>query len=440
MKTIGATYGKSTPHDAQALITEKSVGIFDFLMAEKTLTQVSKLTIESDISKKDAFDIANGDLVKSRQNVIATLEVIGQVNGNLERRNHPIEPGTPLNKATSKSIGKFLGFEKDGVEVGHLLRRTDVKAILSQKMFNTHISVLGMTGKGKTNVSKVLLDGLQVWKDARIVIVDPHGEYSGNIIIVDNIKHNIKEVDVGAVLEMVRENINSKLEKYLDTIVELIGWYTDEGYKGLNKIQKILKAITEDDDEDDADAKKIKREIIKVCKTEAVMKQVREEIVQLGDNKPLVINLRGLEIEQQEAVVGMIAKLILDLGKAGNGTYLFIDESHLYAPQRGTPVSKKPIINLAQEGRKFECGLVIMSQRPAKVDKDVISQCNTKFCLAMANENDIRQVKASTESATRQMFKEVQKLRVGECLLASPYIERPIFIKVRKFEDRSLES
>ena len=434
MKSIGATYGKSTPHDANALITDKKVGIFDFIMAEKTLCQVSKLTIESDISKKDARDIANGDKVRSVQNVIAILEIIGQVNGNLERRNHPIEPGTPLNKATSKSIEKFLGFEKDGVEVGHLLRRTDVKAFLNQKMFNTHISVLGMTGKGKTNVSKVLLAGLRVWKDARVVIVDPHGEYSGNIIIVDNIKPEIKDANVGAVLEMVRDNINSKLEKYLDTILEWIGGHTDEGYKGLNKIQKILKTIADDNDEDDADAKKIKREIVKVCQTEAIMQKVKGEVVQLGDNTPLVINLRGLEIEQQEAVVGMIAKLILDLGKDGNGTYLFIDECHLFAPQRGTPVSKRPIVNLAQEGRKFECGLVIMSQRPAKVDKDVISQCNTKFCLAMANDNDIRQVKASTESATRQMFLEVQKLRVGECLLASPYIERPIFIKVREYE------
>lgn len=432
MKSIGATYGKSDPHSATALITEPSTGMFDFVMADKTLCQISKLVIESDIDKKDAYDIAKGDEVRSMQNVIATLEVIGQVNGKMERRNHPVEPGTPLKKATSKAIEKFLGFDKDGVKVGHLLRRKDVKATLSQKMFNTHVSVLGMTGRGKTNVSMVLLEGLRKWKDARIVIVDPHGEYSGNIIVVDNIKPEIKDADVGAVLEMVRDNINAQLRSSLDTLLELTDWYNDKEYKGLNKIQKVLRAIAEDEinDEDNADGKKLKREIVRVCQTEAITHKVKDEITCLGDNIPLVINLKGLEIEQSEAVVEMIAKLILDLGKAGNGTYLFIDECHLFAPQRGTPVSKKPIVNLAQEGRKFGCGLVIMSQRPAKVDKDVISQCNTKFCLAMANDNDIRQVRSSTESATRQMFLEVQKLRIGECLLASPYIERPVFLQV----------
>jgi len=431
---VGATYGKSTPHNASALIIDREVGIFDFLMAEKTLCQISDLTIESDITKKDARDIALGDKKRSVQNVIAKLEVIGQVNGGLERRNHPIEPGTPLKKATGKSIETFMGFDKDGVVVGHLLRRTDVKASLSQKMFDTHISVLGQTGRGKTNLSKVLLAGIQVWKEARIVIIDPHGEYQGNNTIVDEIKPNMKEVCIGDVLEKVRDNINSKVEKYLDTTLEAVGWYTAKSYTCLNKLQKIIKSISEDDES--VYGKGLEKEIMKACKTEAVMEKVKYDIISIGDNTPLIVNLKGLEIEQQEAVVGMIAKLILDLGKAGNGTYLFIDECHLYCPQQGTPVSKKPIINLAQEGRKFGCGLVIMSQRPAKVDKDVISQCNTKFCLAMANDNDIRQVRASTESATRQMFQEVQKLRRGECLLASPYIERPVFIAVDEYKEK----
>ena len=432
-KIVGATYGKSDPYKSNALITNRAVGIYDFITADGTLTQISKLTIESTITKEDAKDIATGKKTRSAQNTIASLEVLGKVNGDLERRNHPIEPGTLLNLATAKSIETYLRFDVvNGISVGHLLRRTDVPVVISQKMFDTHISVLGMTGKGKTNVSKILLEGIQSWKDARIVIIDPHGEYQGNIIVVDTIKSDIKQADPSVVLGLVRENINSKLEKHLDTIIELIGWYNDKASKGLNKIQLIIKSL---DEEDDEAGDKLMAEILKVIHTESIMQKLRDDVLGLGDNTPLVINLKGLEIEQQNAIVGMIAKLILDLGKAGNGTYLFIDECHLYCPQRGTPVSKKPIVNLAQEGRKFQCGIVIMSQRPAKVDKDVISQCNTKFCLAMANDNDIRQVRSSTESATRQMFLEVQKLKVGECLLASPYIERPIFVRVDKYRE-----
>ena len=126
---------------------------------------------------------------------------------------------------------------------------------------------------------------------------------------------------------------------------------------------------------------------------------------------------------------------VLETGKrTGKAVNLFIDEAHRFCPQKGSPSSKAPLIDLAQEGRKFGCGLTILTQRSADVDKGILSQCNSKIILKLTNDNDIKQVRASTEYATKKMFDEVQKLRVGEALFTSTLIERPVFIKVDLYD------
>ena len=42
-------------------------------------------------------------------------------------------------------------------------------------------------------------------------------------------------------------------------------------------------------------------------------------------------------------------------------------------------------------------GLMVVSQRPAKVDKNVLSQCNTQIILKVTNPNDLKALASSVE-------------------------------------------
>ena len=159
---------------------------------------------------------------------------------------------------------------------------------------------------------------------------------------------------------------------------------------------------------------------------------LEDKLQKFRRGSPIVVNLNGVKKSQSQDIVKSIAELCLEQGKAGRGFYLVVDEAHRFIPQKSTPTCKEAMIDLAQEGRKFGCGMIILSQRPANVDKDALSQCNTKFCLRIGNDNDIRQVRYSTEHATLQMFREVQILRVGEALVSSSLHERPIFVRIDK--------
>src|SRR5881275_3672792 len=92
---------------------------------------------------------------------------------------------------------------------------------------------------------------------------------------------------------------------------------------------------------------------------------------------------------------------------------LVVEEAHNFCPQVGQVASSKVFRTLASEGRKFGLGLVIITQRPAKVDKNVLSQCNTQLILKVTNPNDLKALASSVEGLTSESEDEIQRLPVG---------------------------
>lgn len=72
---------------------------------------------------------------------------------------------------------------------------------------------------------------------------------------------------------------------------------------------------------------------------------------------------------------------------------LLCDEAHLYIPERaaadsGDAVSVQIFERIAKEGRKYGVGLVVISQRPAEVNRTVLSQCNNVIAMRLTNGDD----------------------------------------------------
>lgn len=109
---------------------------------------------------------------------------------------------------------------------------------------------------------------------------------------------------------------------------------------------------------------------------------------------------------------------------------IFIDESQIYAPQGEKSESKEAIKNLASEGRKFGIGLIVISQRPARVDKSVISQCNTAIIHRLQNYHDIDHTVKNCPGGTKGLKDALQHLNVGEAFITTPDLHSPIKIRV----------
>ena len=79
-------------------------------------------------------------------------------------------------------------------------------------------------------------------------------------------------------------------------------------------------------------------------------------------------------------------------------------------------------------------GLCVVSQRPAKVDKNIISQCNTNIILKVTNPNDLKAIIQSVEGLTNQTYREIQRLPIGIALISGGSLQMPVMAEIRTRE------
>ncbi len=110
-----------------------------------------------------------------------------------------------------------------------------------------------------------------------------------------------------------------------------------------------------------------------------------------------------------------------------------VEEAHRFAPpktQRRT-WSYEIISRIACEGRKFGIYLVIISQRPSRVDSDILSQCNSQIILRIINPKDIDALIANSESLHSEVAKLIPQLNVGEAIVTGVITPIPLVVKLR---------
>jgi DNA helicase HerA-like ATPase len=159
-----------------------------------------------------------------------------------------------------------------------------------------------------------------------------------------------------------------------------------------------------------------------------------DELVVKG--KVSIIEMKGLPPDIQELIVQRLLYALFESRKKERIPPLLtvVEEAHNFAPQQGKAFSSKIMRTVASEGRKFGFGLLVVSQRPAKIDKNVLSQCGTQLILKVTNPNDLRAIGNSVEGLTQSSLDEIQRLPVGIALVASPELPLPLFVEVRPRE------
>ena len=80
--------------------------------------------------------------------------------------------------------------------------------------------------------------------------------------------------------------------------------------------------------------------------------------------------------------------------------------------------------------------MTIISQRAAKIDKNVLSQCNTQIILKITNPNDLKAIVGSVEGLTASMADEIQRLPIGVAMCVGSGIQMPLIVEVRPRESK----
>ena len=149
-----------------------------------------------------------------------------------------------------------------------------------------------------------------------------------------------------------------------------------------------------------------------------------------------VVELRDLEDdEERREMVGRLLQQVFDESKRTDGgfqTLIVVEEAHNYAPEGkgGGALSARELRRIASEGRKFHVGLLVITQRPAYVSKDVLAQCNTSAVFRLVNNNDLKAIEASIEMVTQAQLDEIPAYEQGQCLITGVGVKEPVTVKI----------
>jgi DNA helicase HerA-like ATPase len=112
--------------------------------------------------------------------------------------------------------------------------------------------------------------------------------------------------------------------------------------------------------------------------------------------------------------------------------FALFEEGHRFAPASGDAPSLGIMRTITSEGRKFGFGLGIISQRPSKIDPDVLSQCGTQISMKIRNPNDQDAIKTSVEAAGEDVLRELPGLTPGQAIISGDAMNTPALIQVRR--------
>lgn len=148
----------------------------------------------------------------------------------------------------------------------------------------------------------------------------------------------------------------------------------------------------------------------------------------LDKTVPCVVDLsRVADVSVRKLYSAFFIKRIVDQSVSMKTSIVVIVEEAQNYLSRGNPV--KPLCEMLREVRKFQVGLVIISQSMQQLVEDVIANTNTKIIHAIKSKQDL-------EIAERALYLDQALLSVlpyvepGEAVYSTPSLKKPILIKI----------
>jgi len=395
----------------------------------------------------------------------------------------PPDPGDEIYLTSSETLSRMLSPRKAGEEgsahIGSLLTRKadEVPVVFSVKdVVSTHLAVLASTGAGKSYTAGVLVEELmRPYNRAAVLIVDPHGEYqtlqsihgdpafSGSdgyqpevkVITPENINVRFSTLTEADVKYLLPEGTSDKMLHYLHLAFNSLMERKDTerqlwGYHDLRD------AVTEqkygNDDKKDSGGN--------VSSIEGLLWRMDSRFDRKGGifsdtdhialqelfkpGRCTVLQLSDIEQNEQQVIVGTLlrrvnkARVATVRGEVSAGenfldypVFVLLEESHRFAPAGASVVSTNILKQILSEGRKFGVGIGMITQRPGKLDQDVLSQCMTQIIMRIVNPIDQDTVAKTVEGAGRAMLAELPALTKGQAVISGVGVNTPVMCRIR---------
>ncbi|MBP1448412.1 MAG: ATP-binding protein [Thermoproteus sp.] len=443
--------------------------------------------VKRDIPLFSVVESLSRDLLEVQ---IAKVKVVGYLWGDeIHMPKLPSRIGAPVYLALDDEVQALYG--RGDLCVGRLSARP-LEICLDLEGIKRHLAVIAATGAGKTWFSVVLIEEL-LKRGAQIVVLDPHGEYvpaaaSANSLgrrglVVKVSEHHpgdvmykigVVDTDPDALADAAGIPAKATKMRYAIYLAHSLAKraYKEAGRRvgpqdlaalmaaaleGEGRLRALLKRWGVGEAETAGDlAELAKRDRHSVFSAAAYLKRLRRLGVFSSRTTALskimadltVVNLAGASDEVQDYVAWHLLTRIFKArvrhvrGLPGvrleKPIVVVVEEAHRFAPPKAVKRTRayEAVSRIAAEGRKFGAYLVVITQRPSRVDPDVMSQMQSQVIMRIINPVDQEAVRSASEQLAQEYLDNLPGLDVGEAIVLGPVARLPAVIRVR---DRVLE-
>jgi len=474
MEPIGVIFGRVDPDGFNLAASAANVQRNEYVQANHKMYgavvgQVLSIERRTDVSYEKAAQIVDGQNVKVAEQLVAYVDIIGyrDERGVLQRPRTPFQAGEVVTRAENDIIQSVLGLKPEGRSTAYigLLKGYNLRVNLDiNALVGRHMAILSKTGGGKSYTVGVFIEEL-LKRLVPVVVIDPHGEYSSLMFpntSEDDAKY-MKKFGVKprgyseniamfspdtahnpSAVQLSFDSINLTESDIVDfvgattttqrTIIEDALRRVQEGRRFFT-FEQLVEALKESKSAN-------KWNVIAPLEMLAKLNLFSEKPTKLSDlvkeGQTSIIDLKGTSGDVQEIVTNRILRKLFEARKIGKvpPMMLVVEEAHNFCPQQEAARSSAIMRTIASEGRKFGLGLCVVTQRPAKIDKNVLSQCGTQIILKVTNPIDLSVIEKSIEGFTEGMSAEIQALPIGSALITSGSLTRPIIVDIRVRETK----
>ena len=356
-----------------------------------------------------------------------------------------------IRAATPEEVAAWLGdsaVDRAQLPVGELRLAPGVPFALDAGGFDRHTFFCGQSGSGKTYSLGVVLEQLLLQTTLPIVVLDPNSDMTRLREVRDGVDPAIAErwralapgidirsgTDVTAVRasrELSREALAAMLR--LDPVTdreehaELDVLIEDERPESLEALMGAARP------QGRALAQRVRN--LGIDRWGVWARDSGESaLARLGESRCEVFDLGSLGSHEEQALMASAVLGTLWERRAERQPVLIvIDEAHNVCPAEPpdalTAVATEYAVRIAAEGRKFGLYLLVCTQRPQKVQENIISECDNLVLMRMASAADLAHVGELLSYAPRGLLDGATTFRLGEALVAGKLASHPALIR-----------
>jgi DNA helicase HerA-like ATPase len=471
-----------------AAVARATVGKYLGIISGNTVT----VGLITEIGERPAQDQDANCRITARIDLVGQIKASSAGTAYFQRGvgEHPMidEPAMLM---TDRELGlMYNGVNDMSSNIGTLQQDQTIQAQFDiEQLVSRHFAVVGATGVGKSSGVVVLLTQiLEERPDLRIFLIDPHNEYGrcfgdkAQVLTPHNLRlpfwlFNFEET-VDAFFGG-RPGVDDEVEILSEAIPEAkaaYGQLKGSNDRALTKKKeahstgygvdtpvpyRIEDLITIIDDRmgklENRSRTTIYSKLLQRIKTFRnhprygfmfenatvggdTMAEVVSHLFRIPiSNKPMTImQLAGFPAEVVDSVVSVLSRMAFDFGLWSDGAspLLFVcEEAHRYAPANnniGFGPTRRALSRIAKEGRKYGVFLGLVTQRPAEIDPNIISQCSTMFVMRLSNDRDQALIRSAISDAGASMLTFVPSLGTGEVFAFGAGVPLPTRMKFRE--------